>query len=139
MKKQITEKSCGAIIFQNKQKDSTVLVIQQSDGHWCFPKGHIKKKETEPETAIREILEETGIEVVLDTKFRHVTKYHLSDNVEKENIYFIAYEKGGKEKIQEDELLEMHWVKPIEALGCITFDNDAEILKDAMKYRKLKW
>jgi bis(5'-nucleosidyl)-tetraphosphatase len=133
------EKSCGAIIFENKQKDSKVLVIQQKDGHWCFPKGHVKSKETEPETAIREILEETGLEVVLDTKFRHITSYPIGEGIEKENVYFIAYEKGGKEKIQTSELNDMFWVKPIEALGCITFDNDADILIDAMKYRKLKW
>ncbi len=133
------EKSCGAIIFQTKKKDSPVLVIQQLDGHWCFPKGHVEKNETEEQTAYREILEETGIEVILDTKFRHVTTYKIPNGNEKENIYFIAYEKSGKEKLEKDELLEMHWVKPIEALGCITFDNDVEILKDAMNYRKLKW
>ena len=84
------EKSCGAIIFQNKKKDSQILIIQQLDGYWCFPKGHVEKNETEEQTAYREILEETGIEVILDTKFRHVTTYKIPNGNVKENIYFIA-------------------------------------------------
>ena len=53
------EKSCGAIIFD---KDK-ILVIQQKEGHWGFPKGHVEEGETEVETAIREIKEETNLDV----------------------------------------------------------------------------
>ena len=49
------EKSCGCIII-NKNK---VLLIKQTKGHWGFPKGHVEKDETEIETAIREVKEET--------------------------------------------------------------------------------
>ena len=51
------EKSCGCIII-NKNK---VLLIKQTKGHWGFPKGHVEKDETEIETAIREVKEETNI------------------------------------------------------------------------------
>ena len=53
------EKSCGCIII-NKNK---VLLIKQTKGHWGFPKGHVEKDETEIETAIREVKEETGLDV----------------------------------------------------------------------------
>ena len=51
----------------------------------------------------------------------------------------IAFNCRGKEHMEKDELSHMYWMKPIEALGCITYDNDAEVLKQAMKYRKAPW
>ena len=50
------EKSCGAVIFR-KQKELEVLIVRQNEGHWCFPKGHVEKGESEQETAAREVLE----------------------------------------------------------------------------------
>lgn len=138
MSKEKNEKSCGAIIFDSKKQDAHVLVICQNDGHWCFPKGHVKANETEEETALREIKEETGYDVQLDTKFRKLNVYPVGKH-EKENVYFIAYLSGGRERIQKEELKEIHWVNPVIALGCITFESDADILKSAMQYRKLKW
>ena len=40
------EKSCGAIIFDGDK----VLILQQTAGHWGFPKGHVEDGETEVET-----------------------------------------------------------------------------------------
>lgn len=133
------EKSCGAVIFDSKNIDAKVLVIQQADGHWCFPKGHVKKEETEQDTAYREIKEETGLNVTFDQQFRRVTNYEIAQKWQKEVVYFIAYAFGGKEKMQKDEVSHMYWCKPIYALGCLTYENDAELLKEVMKYRKLKW
>ena len=53
------EKSCGVILFNGQE----VLLLQHPDsknkGHWDFPKGHIENGETEPQTALRELAEET--------------------------------------------------------------------------------
>ena len=50
------EKSCGIIVFDNDK----VLVVKHLDGHYGFPKGHVENNETEEETAIREVKEETN-------------------------------------------------------------------------------
>ena len=116
-----------------------MLVIQQADGHWCFPKGHVKKGETEHDTAYREIKEETGLDVKFERQFRSVINYAITHKCEKEVVYFIAYEIGGKERMQKDEVSHMYWCKPMIALGCLTYENDAELLKEVIKYRNLKW
>lgn len=139
MKTNKLEKSCGAIIFENKSKDSKVLIIQQVQGHWCFPKGHVEANETEQQTALREIKEETGLLVTLDTSKRYHLQYSPKKNVDKDTVYFVGYLKGGKEKIQKEELLDMRWVKPIEAMGCITHESCAAMLKRVMEDRKLSW
>ena len=60
------EKSCGAVIFDGDK----VLVIQQVKGHWGFPKGHVENGETEIETALREIKEETNLDVEIISRGR---------------------------------------------------------------------
>ena len=60
------EKSCGAIIIKNKK----VLLIQQTDGFWGFPKGHVEQNETEEQTTIREVKEETNLDIEIDSKYR---------------------------------------------------------------------
>lgn len=139
MKEKKLEKSCGAIIFENHSKDSKILIIQQIQGHWCFPKGHVESNETEEQTALREVKEETGLLVILDTTKQYHLRYSVKKNTEKDTIYFVGYLKGGKEKIQKDELLDIRWVKPIEAMGCITHESCASMLKQVMEDRNLSW
>ena len=54
------EKSCGAVIFNNEDK---VLIVKHNAGHWDFPKGHMEAGETEKQTALREVKEETKIDI----------------------------------------------------------------------------
>ena len=63
MSKTNIEKSCGAVIFDSRKKDARVLIIRQLAGHYCFVKGHIEPNETEADTALREIKEETGLTI----------------------------------------------------------------------------
>ncbi|MBR6598855.1 MAG: NUDIX domain-containing protein, partial [Oscillospiraceae bacterium] len=65
------EKSCGGVVYRKSHGNLEILLIKHiNSGHWSFPKGHIEANETEQETALREIKEETGIDVVLDPSFR---------------------------------------------------------------------
>ena len=55
------EKSCGAICYTREEGAPRVLVIcHRYGGHWAFPKGHVEAGESEEETAMREVREETG-------------------------------------------------------------------------------
>ena len=61
------EKACGCIIID----DGKVLLVQQHQGFWGFPKGHVENGETEIQTAIREVKEETNIDVIPDENKRY--------------------------------------------------------------------
>lgn len=128
------EKSCGAVIIRNKDMKTQVLVIRQNQGHWCFPKGHVEKDENEHETAMREINEETGLKVGFITGFRESTNYSPEPGVMKKVVYFLAYPTGGKEKVQKEEVSQMKWVSLQDAEALLTYDNDTELLRKAMKF-----
>lgn len=66
----IYEKSCGAVVYTRLNGERLYLVEQMLDGHWGVPKGHVEENENEVETALREIKEEVGLNVIIDSNFR---------------------------------------------------------------------
>ena len=57
------EKSCGAVVYKIRYGRVYFLVEHMKLGHISIPKGHMEGDETEEETAVREIREETSLEV----------------------------------------------------------------------------
>lgn len=124
------EKSCGAIVYRLRDSWVEVLLIRHKNGgHWAFPKGHVEKQEAEEETALREIKEETGLKVKLDTSFRHTVTYSPKPGVLKDVVYFAGKFSGGEQKAQEAEVTGISWEPPLEALRHITYENDKETLR----------
>lgn len=128
------EKSCGAIIVRKNNDTFETLLIKMVKGHWSFPKGHVENDETEVETALREIKEETNLDVIIDTRFREITTYSPCPGVLKDVIFFIAMAKTNDVVVQETEVESAMWVKLNEAIDIVTFECDRQILKKAIKY-----
>lgn len=131
----IEEKSCGAIVYHQLADQPKYLLIQhENGGHWSFPKGHVEELETEEETALREIVEETGLEVTLDTGFRQENRYSPKPGVMKDVIYFIAESPQEGVVNQEDEVTNYQWLSYAEARSQLTYDTDRELLDTAQAY-----
>jgi len=128
------EKSCGAVIWREEGGQRQYLLARHNGGHWSFPKGHVENEETEEETALREILEETGLNARIDTSFRHQVTYSPKPGVIKDVIFFIATPTGGSERPQEAEISQLEWFSFQEAAERITYATDEEILLAAEAY-----
>jgi 8-oxo-dGTP pyrophosphatase MutT (NUDIX family) len=132
------EKSCGAVVMRTVDRQMQVLVIHQVQGHWGFPKGHVEEEETEEQTAVREIHEETGLKVSFEKGFRKTVQYSPYPGVIKEVVYFLAYPRGGAPKVQKDEVIEQEWVSLVQAMALLTYNTSADVLKDAVAFMKKK-
>ena len=75
------------------------------------PKGHVEENETEEETALREIKEEVGLNVIIDSGFRIVETYSPKDGFVKDVVYFVAYSKSMDTTMQAEEVRDIKWVK----------------------------
>ncbi len=126
------EKSCGAIII----KDNKVLIIRQKSGFYGFPKGHMELSESEIETCIREVKEETNLLVQIKEDLRFPIQYQQEENLIKEVIYFVATPVTLDLKIQEKELLEAKWVPIEEVENILTFENLKKLWLEV--YEKIK-
>ena len=115
------EKSCGAIVELN---DKILLVKQKKSGNYGFPKGHILNGESEIDTAIREVYEETNVDIEIDDKKRYSLSYIQDENINKEVVYFLAKpKKNFKIKNQECEISNVFWVDKKEVRDILTYDN----------------
>lgn len=59
------EISCGGVVFTRKNGKLLYVIIRSLEGYYGFPKGHMEGDETEEQTALREIFEETGLKLKL--------------------------------------------------------------------------
>lgn len=126
------EKSCGAIVYRKHHGNTEILLIKHiNSGHWSFPKGHTEGEETEAETALREIKEETGIDVILDTSFRETVSYSPKKDTQKIVVYFLAKARTIDVLPQEEEISEIKWVDISHAAAILTYENDKTIVKKA--------
>lgn len=121
------EKTCGAIVIE----DGKVLIVKQKEGTIGFPKGHVEQDETEEETAIREVKEETGVDIKIIPGYRYVTTYKSKINTVKELIIFLARKVSGQETPQEAEIANVEWVNLNEANEKLTYDNLRKLYKEA--------
>lgn len=130
----IKEKSCGAVVYKKEEEKIYFLIEEMKAGHYSIPKGHVENNETEIETALREIKEETNLEVNLDSNFREVVSYSPYEGCIKDVVFFVAKAKTFDMKEQLIEVTSLKWLEPVDAINILTFDSDKEILRKALKY-----
>jgi 8-oxo-dGTP pyrophosphatase MutT (NUDIX family) len=128
------EKSCGCIIIENEK----VLLVQEMEGHWGFPKGHVEPGETEAQTAIRETKEETNLNVEVDTNKRYEINYIVREDIDKSVVYFISNIIDGKIKKQETEINNIEWLPFREAMERLTHENARDMFKQVLKDLEIK-
>lgn len=126
------EKSCGAIVYRKHHGNTEILLIKHiNSGHWSFPKGHVEEGESEVETALREIKEETNLDVMIDPTFRETVTYFPRKDTQKVVVYFIAKAKSFDYTPQETEIADIRWVDIGHANSVLTYENDKTIVNKA--------
>ena len=102
-------KSCGFLIYRTKPQ-RTILLMKHPK-RWDLPKGHVDEGETNLECALRELQEETGIEL---QHLRMVEGFKYKDR------YVVETKKSKKKKtliIYLAELIEEVEIVPTEHEG----------------------
>lgn len=125
------EKSYGAVIINEKKQ--FLLIRNKNGGHWDFPKGHKEEGESSRETALREVLEETGLEVRLIDGFKEKSRYSPRPGVEKTVTFYLGFSMG-EVKIQEEEIMEYEYLSYDEAKSRITFKESRSIIASAKQF-----
>jgi bis(5'-nucleosidyl)-tetraphosphatase len=129
------EKSCGAVIYRKNNDNLEFLTIShRGDGHWGFPKGHVEKGENEEETAVREIYEETGLQVDLIDGFREIVEYSPKEGIKKEVIFFLAKVQEQSVHIQVEEVRDYKWASFQQTKQILSYESSKTILKQAYEF-----
>ncbi len=130
------EKSCGAILFRIIDIEIQYLLLKSIEpgSFWGFAKGHIEGLETEEETCIREVFEETGIKINIESGFRLEDKYRIAEDIEKEIVIFLGNANEQSVCIQKEEIMDYSWCNYNTAIQLITFESSKIMLDKANKF-----
>ena len=112
------------------------MIRHRPGGYRSFPKGHVEAGETERETAMREVLEETSVRITIVPDFRHVVYYAPAPGVEKQVVYFLGRTEQVYVHPQRGEVAQVEWIPLERAESVLTHDNDKKVLGAARE--KLK-
>ena len=136
----IYEKSCGFVVYKEIQGENCYLIIRNINGEYGYPKGHVENNETEHETAIRELKEETNVEVEIIDGFRHQIEYKFPNkmNVMKRSVYFLGKCLEDDIVCREGEVSEAMFVSFERAIELLPFEDTKKILKEADAYVHVK-
>lgn len=126
------EESCGAILFTKEEGKRLYILIMEANGSYGLPKGHKRISETDEETALREIKEETGIDATIIKGMKRTIKYPVPlHNSVKEVVYFVAkYENQVLAPIDSDILCAKKFTLEA-ALSVLKFSQIRDLLVEA--------
>ena len=126
------EKSCGAVIFREDDNGRRFyLILTSTKGHVTLCKGHVEKKETEHETATREIMEETGLTVDFLDGFREVITYSPRPGHMKDVVFFLGRTIKETVVCQPEEVAEAVFLPFGDAMAKLTHPSDRDTLQKA--------
>jgi 8-oxo-dGTP pyrophosphatase MutT (NUDIX family) len=103
-------------------------------GTWSLPKGTPEDEETREQTALREVTEETGLEVrilavVGDIHYRFVRE---GRRIDKTVHYFLMEATGGVLDDHDHEFEDVRWFSLAEAEAIMSFSTEREIVARAL-------
>ena len=132
----IYEKSCGFVVYRESEGVREYLLVSTLNGKYGFPKGHVERGETEYETAVRELKEETNLEVRAIDGFRRQIEYRLPQKRDtmKRCVYFLGEYTEGELIRQEEEILDAVFVDIDRAMQMIPYANARAVLQEANAY-----
>jgi len=132
------EKSCGAVVF-TKNADVKYLLLHYEAGHWDFVKGNVEPNESERDTVLRELEEETGIvEAKFVEGFREEINYFYrreGKTIYKEVAFFLIQTHDDEVKLSYEHL-GYKWLNCQEALEALTYGNAKRVLRKAHEFLK---
>ena len=110
----LVRRSCGVIPYRKTEEGIQYLLLMQTNGYWSFPKGHMEAFESEEETALRELQEETGLRAVLHPGFREMVSYPMAGGRKKQVVVFPG-KVTGEIRLQKTEATDFRWADAAQA------------------------
>jgi 8-oxo-dGTP pyrophosphatase MutT (NUDIX family) len=132
------ERSCGAVVYRMDEGEIKYLLVRSKNGLWGFPKGHMEQGETEHETALREILEETSLNVTIEDGFRATDTYPIghgdAQEAIKQVVFFLAHYKDQEPAPQPSEITKLALMDLTSAMRALKFEGQKRILAKAHEF-----
>ena len=136
------EESFGIIPIKSyKNSFQTFLVQLKSGKHFGFPKGHANSLELPLDAAIRELKEETNLNVIkilLEKPLMEEYQIKKNSTFTSKKVYYYIAEVNGKVNIDKNKILDGFWVDIEKAKDIITYTTSKEIAQKVIDFLNIK-
>lgn len=129
--------SAGGIVVRHEDGRPQLVVgsrRRERDGRtWTLPKGTPKRGETTEQTALREVAEETGLEVRITGTLDSIQYVFVQSGtrIHKTVHYFLMEPIGGDLAAHDHEFEEVRWIDFSEAPRILSFETERALVAHA--------
>ena len=127
--------SAGGVVYRTDGTGEVEVVVcgREYPAVWGLPKGTPDTGETEEQTALREVREETGLDVVSEDYIDSIDYWFVraGDGARCHKLvhYYLMRPVGGDTSKHDHEFDFVKWVPPIDACRILTYENEVEIVQ----------
>jgi len=129
--------SAGGVVVSTERERPSLVVGMRRRGRdavtWTLPKGTPDKGETVEQTALREVAEETGLQVRIVEPLPSIEYSFVQDGVriQKTVHYFLMEPVGGDLTRHDHEFERVRWVPFDEAAALLSFPTERDLVATA--------
>ena len=135
--------SAGGVVYRrNNGVEEVVICGRSSPVIWGLPKGTPDSGETHEQTALREVREETGLEIELQQFIDSIDYWFASADGEvryhKTVLFYLMSPIGGDLTLHDQEYDVARWILAEDALNTLTYENEVRIVQKAVSLASQK-
>jgi 8-oxo-dGTP pyrophosphatase MutT (NUDIX family) len=136
-RRRVEETSAGGFVLAADGTNRIALIGRLSRSgrlDWCVPKGHLEGDETREQAAVREVYEETGLEVEILDELGSI-QYEFAAGpklIAKTVHHFLFRQVGGDLTVELDpdhEAVEARWFELEHLLSTLAHENERRIAR----------
>ena len=130
--------SCGGVVLRDGDGGLEICLgkrLRERDGAaWTLPKGTPSDAETVEQTALREVEEETGLEVRIEAPVGAIEYFFTQSGtrIHKTVHFFLMAAVGGSLEAHDHEFDEVRWVPIDEARRILTYPTERQVVEEAL-------
>ncbi len=124
-------KAAGGVVWR-RAGDTIAIAIAHRPRYddWSLPKGKLDKGESWEDGARREVEEETGMRCRLGEELEP-TSYQDRKGRDKVVRYWLMEPENDTDFVPNDEVDQLRWLAPAEALELLSYPHDRELVQSA--------
>lgn len=123
--------AAGVVLIRRKSGHPQVAVIHRPEfDDWTLPKGKPISDEVLPATAIRETLEETGYQTILDFPLG-ITEHPVGSSIKRTHWWRGQLVDDSQARL-DSEVDKVEWLSPKKAIARLDYEDDRQLIEDAL-------
>jgi 8-oxo-dGTP pyrophosphatase MutT (NUDIX family) len=127
--------SGGAVINTRDGIAYVALIATRGKTRWGLPKGAVAEGETSEQAALREVLEETGLQAEIIKPLDTIEYFFRAGDtlIHKRVDFYLMRYVSGELTPQLSEVDDVEWVEISEAIGRASFESERKLLEAALQ------